>query len=298
MRAVPVFLLLSIMVVIGCSKSPFAGFKEVAPDIHFKLHVLGDTEREPTDSDSVFVRLRMAKLGDTPGSLYSSERWFAHFEDAIPDPARPAIKLHEGDSASVIAYGRSFPWATIGTAQKPALDTVYVRLEISLLSVRSKAVSRRIAHDLFMARTASDEASILAHFFTNSAEQWKEFMGVRYILDPDNHKGPVIQSGQLVSMHYSANFMDSGQCFDDTHRGGSPLTFRLGDPGQVIKGLEIAAHVLPNGGKGRFVIPSELAFGAKGSSSGIVPPFTPVIYTIEAWAAPEDVATPDTVAAR
>ena len=294
MRAIHGFLLLLLM--IGCSTSPFSGFKEVAPDIHYKLHVLGDSEVQPTDSDSVFVRLRMSKLGEAPGSLYSSERWFAHFEDAIPIPARSAIHLHEGDSASVIAYGRSFPWGMLGSTQKPAMDTVYVRMEISMLNVRSRAESRRIAHDLLMARTASDEAMILAHFFSGSSEEWKEFMGVFYILDPTNPKRPVIQSGQLVSMHYSANFMDSGQQFDDTHRGGAPLTFRLGDPGQVIKGLEIAAHVLPNGGKGRFILPSELAFGATGSSSGIVPPFTPVMYTIEAGAVTEDKASRDTTA--
>jgi FKBP-type peptidyl-prolyl cis-trans isomerase len=276
------------LAVAGCSSGPFAGYKVISPDAHFKLRMLGDGMRLPTDSDSIFVRLRLARSGDAPGSLYSSERWIASLGNLLPPAAVKAIRMHEGDSVSVIAKGNTLPWASIGTAQKPSLDTTWISIELSLHAIRSHEESRRLVHERLMARTASDEVDILARYFADTTQKWKEFMGVRYQLDPKNPKKPVIQSGQLVAMHYTAQFLDTGVQFDDTHRGSSPLTFRLGDPDQVVKGLEIAAHVLPPGGKGRFVIPSEFAFGAEGSAGGIVPPFTPVLYTIEAWVTAAD----------
>jgi peptidylprolyl isomerase len=35
------------------------------------------------------------------------------------------------------------------------------------------------------------------------------------------------------------------------------------------------------GEKAKFIIPSQLTYGKKGSSTGIVPPYTTVIYEIE-----------------
>ncbi|MFT3885524.1 MAG: FKBP-type peptidyl-prolyl cis-trans isomerase [Flavobacteriales bacterium] len=50
--------------------------------------------------------------------------------------------------------------------------------------------------------------------------------------------------------------------------------------------MEVALHVLRFGGRGRFIVPAELAFGPKGSSSGIVPPWTPLLYDVEVLDAP------------
>lgn len=134
---------------------------------------------------------------------------------------------------------------------------------------------------LRMSRTQADEDSILAEFLTESKVKWKQDVGVYYVLDTSAGKGPRIQSGELATLAYTASFLDNGKVFDEQRKGDGGLTFRLGDPGQVIKGLEVAAHLLPRtGGRGRFVIPSELAFGPKGSSSGIVPPWTPLLYDV------------------
>jgi FKBP-type peptidyl-prolyl cis-trans isomerase FkpA len=34
------------------------------------------------------------------------------------------------------------------------------------------------------------------------------------------------------------------------------------------------------GGKAKIIIPSYLAYGERGSSTGTVPPFTPVVYQV------------------
>lgn len=272
---------IAILLFSGCDRSPFPGFKPIDDEAHFKLRMLGDGERMPTDSDSVLVRVRVALHGEAPGSLFSTERWYGDIGTVLPSGSAQAISFHEGDSVSLIANAGRVPWEAIDTATALVPDSLWVDMELSLHALRSRAESRELADALRISRTAADEDSTLARYFAVSPEEWQRFMGVSYLLDRKNPKAQKIQSGQVVTIAYTASFLDNGRIFDDTYTTKQPLTFRLGDPGQVIKGLEIAVHLLPKGGKGRFIIPSELAFGAEGSTSRIVPPWTSVLYEVE-----------------
>ena len=49
----------------------------------------------------------------------------------------------------------------------------------------------------------------------------------------------------------------------------------------MIEGLEKVLKVLKNGEKAKIIIPSQFAFGETGSSTGIVPPYSTVIYNLE-----------------
>ena len=269
------------LLLVACDHSPFPGFKPINDEVHFKLRMLGDGERLPTDSDSVLVRVRMALHGDAPGSLFSTEQWYGDIDAVLPSGSARVIDLHEGDSVSLVAKAGRIPWAAIDTSQGPTEDSLWIDMELSLHALRSRAESRQLAEAVRMARTAADEDSTLARYFATATGTWDRFMGVSYQLDRMNPKVPKIQSGQVVTIAYTARFLEDGRLFDDTYTTEQPLTFRLGDPGQVIKGLEIAVHLLTKGGKGRFIIPSGLAFGAEGSSSRIVPPWTPVLFEVE-----------------
>ena len=290
----------AVLLLCACDGSPFAGFKPINDEVHFKLRMLGDGERLSTDSDSVLVRVRIARHGDEPGSLFSTEQWYGAIEAVLPEGSATAIRFHEGDSVSMVAKAERIPWMSIGAERDAAADTGWIDMELSLFALRSREESRQLAEQARMARTAADEDSTLARFFANEPKEWPHFMGVFYQLDKKNPKRPKIQSWQMVTIAYTARFLDTGLIFDDTRTPQQPLTFRLGDPDQVVKGLEIAVHLLPEKGKGRFIIPSELAFGATGSSSRIVPPWTPVLYEVEVTDAGE-VAPPallmDTAAA-
>ena len=272
---------LATLLLIACDRSPFPGFKPIDDEVHFKLRMLGDGERLPTDSDSVLVRVRMALHGEAPGSLFSTEQWYGDIGTVLPPGSAQAISFHEGDSVSLIANAGRVPWEAIDRATVSVADSLYVDMELSLHALRSRAESRALAEELRMSRTAADEDSTLAHYFAVSTEKWQHFMGVSFLPDARNPKTPRLQSGQVVTIEYTASFLENGRLFDDTYSTRQPLTFRLGDPGQVIKGLEIAVHLLPKGGKGRFIFPSALAFGTEGSSSRIVPPWTPVLYEVE-----------------
>ncbi|MEO7082044.1 MAG: FKBP-type peptidyl-prolyl cis-trans isomerase [Flavobacteriales bacterium] len=273
-------LILLALFLAGCSDPPLHGGSRIADNVYWRLNMLGDGERTPTDSDSVYVRVRIAAPGAAPGSWYSTEKWYP-----MGDERRTSTyfgRLRQGDSATVLLPSSKAPWLELG-ATVPSLvsDTNWVQMELSIREIRSLQDSRERARAALMARTEADEDRILAEFFAASELPWKQSMGIWYVLDTLAVRGPRVQSGQLVTMAYVASFLDNGKVFDEQPVKDGGLTFRLGDPGQVIKGLEAAAHLLPEkGGSGRFVIPSALAFGPRGSSSEIVAPWTPVQYEI------------------
>lgn len=270
--------LLAFLLLLSCDRSPLDGAKRIAPGTYWKLQVLGEGARHPNDSDSVLVRVRIARLGEEPGSLFSTERWFGMDHDAAPIFER----LRTGDSASLAMEAARVPWTALGAvAPTMKVDSPWVALELGLRGIRSHAESREVAAALLASRDHAHEDSTLARFFQASTVPWRNYGEVRYTIDGARGKGAPVRSGQLVTFHYTARFLDTGRVFDDTRKGGAPITWRLGDPEQVMKGLEIAAHLMRLGDQGRFVFPSAVAFGPRGSSSGIIPPWTPVLYDIE-----------------
>lgn len=269
-----------VVLLVSCSRSPYRGFKQVNDRLHLKLHVLGDGDLLPTDSDSVLMRVRVARFGDHPGSLFSTEAWYAMHDSAQGFIATVFGRMHEGDSLSIISRASEVPWARLAprlSALPSGHDTV--TMELSLRVLLTPRVSRKAIADRIAADPVGHERNMLKPFQDTS--QWRSWDGqLFYRITSNGGENAAVKSGDLVTIHYTGRFVNE-KIFDDTRRTAQALTFRLGDPGQVIHGLEVAAHLLNPGGRGTFVLPSAMAFGAKGSSNGIVPPFTPVIYDVE-----------------
>ena len=70
-----------------------------------------------------------------------------------------------------------------------------------------------------------------------------------------------------VKCHYKGTTID-GKEFDSSYKRGEPATFGLS---RVIKGWTEGLQLMKEGGKWRFFIPSELAYGEKGAGPNIGP---------------------------
>ncbi|MFZ1615954.1 MAG: FKBP-type peptidyl-prolyl cis-trans isomerase [Flavobacteriales bacterium] len=280
MRRLVITIALAPLIWASCGPSPLPGGKRIADGVHWRLNALGDGERFPTDSDSVHVRVRVALPGAAAGSLFSTERWYGMAR--APVSSGLFHRLHTGDSATVLMRADKMPWAELG-APRPnsVMDTAWVEVELAMRGMRSLEQSRMMQEALLQARTQLDEDSILKGYLADTTQHWRKAYGLWYSLDPEARNGARAAYGEQVTIAYTATFLDTGKEFDKASEATGGLSFRLGDPGQVVKGLEIATSLLPrNGGKGRFILPSDLAFGPTGSSSGIVPPWTPVLYEV------------------
>jgi FKBP-type peptidyl-prolyl cis-trans isomerase FklB len=79
-----------------------------------------------------------------------------------------------------------------------------------------------------------------------------------------------------VEVHYKGTLID-GTEFDSSYSRNAPLVFGLG---QVIKGWQEILPMMPVGSKWQVVIPSHLAYGARGAGRAIGPNET-LVFDIE-----------------
>ena len=84
--------------------------------------------------------------------------------------------------------------------------------------------------------------------------------------------------GSTVSVHYTGKLVD-GTIFDSSYQRNNPISFVLGK-GQVIEGWDEGLLKIAKGGSGKFVIPSNLAYGENGAG-GIIPPNSTLIFDLE-----------------
>ncbi|MCL4112461.1 UNVERIFIED_CONTAM: hypothetical protein GTU68_046987 [Idotea baltica] len=101
--------------------------------------------------------------------------------------------------------------------------------------------------------------------------------GLRYQILQDG-QGAKAEKGKTVSVHYKGQLAD-GTVFDSSYKRKEPIEFPLG-MGQVIPGWDEGVQLLKIGDKARFVIPSNLAYGAQGAG-GVIPPNATLVFDVE-----------------
>jgi len=106
--------------------------------------------------------------------------------------------------------------------------------------------------------------------------------GLRYI-DTKIGDGTVATPGHAVSVQYTGWIWKNGTKgvkFDSSLDRGKPITFKLGAH-QVIPGWDEGIAGMKVGGKRTLIIPSELAYGAKGGGGGVIPPNATLLFEVE-----------------
>lgn len=88
-------------------------------------------------------------------------------------------------------------------------------------------------------------------------------------------KGDNPKSSDTVKVHYRGTLLN-GEEFDSSYKRGEPIDFRLD---RVIKGWTEGVQLMNVGSKFKFVIPSDLAYGPRGS--GPIPPHSTLIFEVE-----------------
>lgn len=101
--------------------------------------------------------------------------------------------------------------------------------------------------------------------------------GLRYKVEEDG-TGDKPVKGQTVAVHYKGMLTD-GSVFDSSYNKGNPIEFPIG-MGQVISGWDEGISLLKKGDKARFVIPSDLGYGAQGAG-GVIPPNATLVFDVE-----------------
>ncbi len=101
--------------------------------------------------------------------------------------------------------------------------------------------------------------------------------GLQYIVIQSG-TGAEAEAGRMVRVHYTG-WLQDGSKFDSSVDRGEPFEFPLGR-GSVIRGWDEGVALMRVGDKRRFIIPPELAYGARGYP-GAIPPNATLVFDVE-----------------
>ncbi|GAA4032126.1 hypothetical protein GCM10022409_15440 [Hymenobacter glaciei] len=197
--------------------------------------------------------------GDSAVFRFPADTVFAKtFGRAVP----PFIK-RSGNILTVLASARELL----------TMEQMMARQQQLQAQVEKKAAQQAVA------QSAKDNALILAYLKKNHATAKKTIGGTYYIIKKAGTGLPP-KKGQTVRVLYRGTVLSTGKEFDSTaKRNNEPFSFTLG-VGQVIPGWDQGIAMLTKGSKAVLLIPSPLAYGARGAGADI-PPNTVLRFEVE-----------------
>lgn len=272
------FLILS-----SCTQSKYPGYSKSENGFYFKIHKFGESTLKPVATDYITVDIEYRTTGKD--SLFFSGR--RKFQTTKPDYKGSIDEcfsmLSVDDSASFYINADNFFKSTL-KAPLPSFFRVQsdMKINIRMLNIQSKLKYIKEKEEfLSWINDLSDyEKTILKHFIAEKDISIQPARSGLYCIKTFETNGKRPKNGNIVTVHYEGQFLN-GEYFDSTKKRNMPFDFVFGKEMQVVKGLEEGVGLMCEGEKAILIMPSQLAFGKQGSSTGIIPPFTTVVYKVE-----------------
>jgi len=273
-----------------CRKgSPFTGYATTNTGLYYKIISLGDGMVRPSYGDYLKLTITYKTLSDSvfldtyqyneTGMVilpFNRSSFKGSFEEGL-------TKMNEGDTYSFIVKADSLfkKFFNIPMPQFLTKDD-YVKMEISLNKILTTGeyLDELKKHEVRFINKELNEKNKLMLFLDTCDAHYFSMDSNMFYLPIKQGVGDVVKYGDEVIIHYKGYFLN-GVLFESTYTHNKPLQFTFGEEDQVINGIERALILMNEGAKTKFIIPSQLAYGKNGSSTGIIPPYTTVIYEIE-----------------
>lgn len=277
-----IVMLFSIILVSCTHVSEYPGFTKTNSGIYFKLNRLGEDSRNPspgdyitinisykTLKDSVFFRGRRKILVQKPSYKGSIDECF--------------MMMKAGENATFIIEAQPFFEITLNNKLPSFLepgDKLKINVDLVDLQTAEEYKNEKKAFLNWINDLDAFEKEVLRQYIEKQEMNIQPIKNGLYKLKIKQGHGKQVHLGDTVIVHYEGKFLN-GKFFDSTKMRNEPLGFIYGTEMQVVEGLEHAIGTMQEGEKSLFILPSDLAFGSEGSSTGIIPPYTSVIFEVE-----------------
>ncbi len=258
----------ALTIFVACKKSPYPGFKQTEDGLYYQFHVFNDGAK-PEVGD--FTKI-MIKYSNGAGEVFFENTgqppiFFPISQTTYPGDIYDALKMMSvGDSATFLIKAKDFFEITTKMGLPPNVDGE------SKLTFEIKMVDFKSEQQLMDAEASNIAAFLSKNNITTPATE----SGLIYI-ETVSGSGPLATDGNSVKVHYLGTFLD-GTVFDSSYERNEPIEFELGK-GMVIRGWDEGIKLMKKGGKARFVVPSNLAYGNMGK--GPVEPFSTLVFDVE-----------------
>lgn len=257
------------------------GYKRIADGSYMRLVQLGEKDVAAAPGDYVSLHLRYSTWHDS--CFFYGTRQFQLAESAYEGSINDCFSmLAKGDSAVFYIDAYHFFHNTLASTLPRFIDSgELMRVDARMLSILDSTTFAR-QQEAFL-QWVDDfgkyEKMLIQQYLSKQRANISPTDSLYYIpLKRGDGRRP--QNGDTLTFDFEGRFL-TGKYFDSTKQRHEPFVFVLGQKWQVIEGLERAVRMMSKGEHALFVFPSGIAFGQEGSSTGIVPPFTPVVFEVE-----------------
>ncbi|MFA6401623.1 MAG: FKBP-type peptidyl-prolyl cis-trans isomerase [Salinivirgaceae bacterium] len=278
-----ILLLAGLFIVNSCQWfHKFPGYSKTNTGIYFKLYKIGEEVKHPAPTD--YVTVDISYVTTTDSIFFKGHRTFQltqpEFKGSIDECF---LMLSAGDSASFIIDADKFFTQTL-QAKLPRFlksgDELKIEMRIDEIRTQEQYAEDKLEFLKWIEDFGEYEKMILGRFIDEKKINVVPTESGMYFISIRPGTGKPVDMGDIVLVNYDGKFLN-GKFFDSTIKRNQPFEFVYGTEMQVIPGLEEAIGLMREGEKAVVILPSELAWGEKGSSTGIIPPFTSVIYEVE-----------------
>jgi len=278
-----VYILFFAILLFSCDSRPdFPGYSKSRDGFHYKLRKIGDGNRLAQVGDYVTVDLAYKTLGDS--SFFNGRRKFQLTQPQFRGSLDYCFLILEaGDAASFIISAADFFIRTLETSLPTFLNEEDLMIvDIDMIEIQSEAdyLREKEAFLHWIDDFGEYERVLLAQFFSNEQINVVPSESGLYLINLHEGSGKQVKPGDTVEVHYEGRFLN-GKFFDSTKMREEAFQFIYGQEWQVVDGLEKAIGKMREGDISLVILPSQLAFGERGSSTGIIPPFTSLIFEVE-----------------
>jgi FKBP-type peptidyl-prolyl cis-trans isomerase len=276
--------IIGLLVLFGCSNKSklFPGFSVSETGIHYKLISLGEGNIQASPSNYVTINISYRTISDSV--FFQGVRQFQlsepHYAGSIDECF---LMLSAGDSAAFYIKASPFFTQTLETEMPKFIHSdEYMRVDVKMLEIKTEEEFQR-EMEAFMSWIedfGDYEKVIIKQYLDGQKLSIEPTASGLYIVPQIQTARNLVEVGDTVTIHYEGRFFN-GKIFDSTRRRNEAFQFVYGQKWQVIPGLEEAIGKMREGEKSMLIVPSSLAFGEQGNSSGLIPAFTSVVFELE-----------------
>lgn len=262
--------------------SNYPGYSKTWSGIHYKLLTLGEADFKAQEGDYITIDICYKTLKDS--IFFTGHRKIQvtkpEFKGSIDECF---TMLNKGEKAEFIISTTHFFTRTL-QSNIPSFLSNQEEMKVEILMIDIQTVkdfeNQKKAFLKWIEDFDDYEREILSQYIQENKIVIPPTPSGIYYLKMKAGNGRKVKTGDTLVIDYEGRFLD-GKFFDSTIKRNEPFYYVYGTEWQLVKGLEEIVGLMEEGEKAIAILPSKLAFGNTGSTTGIVPPFTSLIFEIQ-----------------
>ncbi len=269
-------------VLTACKNSKFPGYELSETGLYYQFFSQNEDAKSPEIGDIMSVEMTLSNsLNDSiifDSRKFGKDQQFPLFESKYGGSIEEGFAMmSEGDSASFIVNPDSF-YSFTSKAPKPAFlkEGAMLKFNVKMKKVESRADFDKQRANEAQSQVQVEKTKLVEYISQKGIKTAPDSLGLYYI-ETKAGSGALAQPGDSVVVNYEGTLLD-GKVFDSSFERGDPIKFSLGR-GMVIPGWEIGLSKMKKGGEATFIIPSDLAYGPRGS--GPIPPASTLVFKVQ-----------------